>query len=504
MASFDTRLVGPPPARLVACLVEAFGRANEGLHLLRAEPDHWEEFVARLGGQAEGRRQWSDAQRGETARVSLAWWTDHVGRRHFRVVGGNSRDGSYRTLDATRTDPRPPLWHLYPDRLFYRERDGGGGWLAACGCGACGPPAALGWMGASCGPCHDRRQEGGPLPQTIPTYAFAHQGTARTLAFSPDGRTLAVLGEGDARQVRLHDLASGEWRALAETASQPRRLAFSPDGRLLAETYHQNVVLSELDGGEAVLDVSDPGQFLMDCLAFSADGRQFAAGGATGVRVWRRLAAGGGWEPWFATRRPATALAFAPDGASLAVGCSHTRLTEEGDGAPVVVLDLLAGAERPAEGADELRHHTTGDLAFTADGLLVAITALSGSRALRTLGGVQLNMPAGSVVFRTVDPGISHFGVSAGRCRLLHRLPLNAWRAQAFLAPGGQWAAVVSPDSTLVTVLEAVTGRAVGAVGWDLLRQAAGVVFSPDGQTMAVLDDGQTVKLVPWRMLLGA
>ena len=73
-------------------------------------------------------------------------------------------------------------------------------------------------------------------------------GPVRAVEFSPDGRAIAVTGEGGA--VELRDVATGR-RAAAAAArprgARPRRWAFSPDGDRLA--------VADLDGNLRMLDL---------------------------------------------------------------------------------------------------------------------------------------------------------------------------------------------------------------------------------------------------------
>jgi WD40 repeat protein len=493
MARFDTRLVAPTPARLAEGLFEATRRANEGVDLLHLGRDYWEEVIPELLASSEGLRQWSDTQRGDTARVAVAWWRDHVARLHVRILGGNSRDRSYRTLSAARSDPRPPLWHVYPHRLFYRRRDGQGAWLAACACGVCGPPASLGWMGESCGPCHDLRQEGGAAEETALDRVYPHVSSRpRSLVFSPDGGTLAtvVADVVDVARVRLHDLETGRWRDLPPTRDTARCLAFSPDGKLLAAEESDSLTVTDLGAGKATLEfvntlaLVDQWEYVQATrLAFAANGRTLALSGRDGVTVWERQGPDADWRLLHAYGHAVTALALSPGGKWLAGGAA--------DG--LLLIDLRSAEGRSWTESDVPAHSSVRDLGFTPDGRLAACFSPP------DLPPWRLAAP-GDPPRTTGELRVYDLYAEGRRLRQAHRLsPVT----DAFLAHDAGHVAWLS-GANVVTVQEVASGRVLGRLSWDLARRVAGAAFSPDGRTLALLDEEGNAKLVPWRLLLEA
>src|SRR5262245_22263286 len=105
------------------------------------------------------------------------------------------------------------------------------------------------------------------------------------LAFSPDGRTLAVACVKGA--VTLSDASSGEERqVLSAHTDTVWAVTFSPDGRLLATGSRDSTArLWDAATGEEVGCLHHAGW--VHGLAFSPDGRTLASGALDGtVRLW--------------------------------------------------------------------------------------------------------------------------------------------------------------------------------------------------------------------------
>ena len=162
---------------------------------------------------------------------------------------------------------------------------------------------------------------GHPPPRVGDPLTVATSAPVESVAFSPDGKTLATAPMA-AR------CGCGMWPPAARSAdpsptatAQVNSVAFSPDGKTLASGSADGTVRlwdvatrrqigDDLSGGGAVNSV-----------AFSPDGKTLATGSADDtVRLWDVATGQQIGDPLTGHTGPVTSVAFSPDGKTLASG----------------------------------------------------------------------------------------------------------------------------------------------------------------------------------------
>ncbi len=188
MPPFNLDLTDPPPAVVEAAMGEAVKTANgkARVGLLKADPADYRKFLADEFAAPEGVMMWLSDQ-GRVAAypptprgtlLGVVWRTTALGRT-VRVVGRRiepfQEGPSHRFGPPYR--PWPPLCHLDPDHVVTRQFTGcEPETIAACACGAIGPPDKLAWEAEGvCGPCHDHAVDtGAPLRGCLQRFSLGN------------------------------------------------------------------------------------------------------------------------------------------------------------------------------------------------------------------------------------------------------------------------------------------------------------------------------------------
>jgi WD40 repeat protein len=363
-----------------------------------------------------------------------------------------------------------------------------------------------------------------------------HARSFTRVVFSPDGKTLASVGQD--RTARLWDVTAGkELRRFVGKAAW-LSVAFSPDGKsVVVGDWNGNVHVRRVGSGRLLRSFRAHPQDV-ETLTFAAGGALLASSGRGGVRLWD-FPSGKEHSASSAIPPQAQDIACAPGASTLALTCGQvirlwdiktrrTRLLGKGHESAVSSAAVSPDGRMVASASEdgtvrlwdlatsrEVRRwvaHGGGAvhaIAFAPDGNRLATGGPNGTvcvwEAATGREKKRWKMPepgAFCVAFSPDGKCLASAGVSLVQIRDVHSgkviRELGQRTARQSAPEGGWWPAknlVFSPDGTMVAVsvapreelhLWAVpTGREIRLP--DRLRGARHLfAFSPDGKTLAV------------------
>lgn len=209
----------------------------------------------------------------------------------------------------------------------------------------------------------------------------------RAVAFSPDGRHLAVHSVGGS--IWIFDLATGKAvrQVFNVESAIHSRIAYSPDGQRLAGTNAGELSIWEVASGK-LLTRNSPNQRKSwgRGLAFSRDGKWLAFARAEGVQLWD---VPGGAEAFYLQAGEIRDLAFSADSKRLAA------VIKEAGAATVRVWDVAARQE-VAMFSQPGRELTS--IAFSPDGQRLALGGAMGLSICNAVSGKELQLlPAAQI-----------------------------------------------------------------------------------------------------------
>ena len=169
--------------------------------------------------------------------------------------------------------------------------------------------------------------------QEITTFTDGHSDSTWTTALSPDAKYFASQSRkyftsqgsnngGEAENLRVWEIASGREFPIPFHPQGPTITTFSPDKYMTAANDKQGIRIWQIDTGTELFHINKKVSFFNGQLIFSPDGNRFAVlrSANSKPQVWDITTQNDITPP---DMEPAQAVAFSPDGVTLATGSSH-------------------------------------------------------------------------------------------------------------------------------------------------------------------------------------
>ena len=330
------------------------------------------------------------------------------------------------------------------------------------------------------------------------THKAAFDIDANCFAFSPDGSTL-VTGSWRG-ELNLWDVASATHKAeFLGHVSGIFSVAFSPDGKTLASGGEDKLYLWDIDSGARKLSIIGHTDGVYS-LAFSPDGRTLASGSSEQIRLWDIATSTHAATLFVGDWTTNAGLAFSPDGRTLASESGYIHLWD--------VKSRIHSATIRRYGETIGGYVRYRSIAFSPDGRFLARSAsnsvqlwYAGRTYKKTLAGhtdnvtsVAFSYDSRTLASSSVDNTVRLWDVVTDAHKVTFTGHTDTVVSVAF-SPDGSLLASGSDDNTII-----LWDIDTGEPRTTIVAHTTGVndvVFSLDGKTLASCGyrDDTTVKL---------
>ena len=327
-----------------------------------------------------------------------------------------------------------------------------------------------------------------------------HQGGVWSVAFSPDGKTLATASED--KTIKLWNISTGK---LISTFTGHQdfviSVAFSPDGKTLATaSLDETIKLWNISTGKLISTFTGHQDFVWS-VAFSPNGKTLATASRDNtIKLWD-ISTGKPISTFTGHKNEVVSVAFSPNGKTLATASwdniklwdiSTGKLISTFTGHQAEVISVafspdgktLASASR--DNTIKLWNISTGKVISTLSGHQNVIASLAFSPNAKTFVTISL------------DKTIKLWNISTGKVLSTLSGHQNAVIRVAF-SPDGKTLASASRDNT-IKLWNISTGKVISTLSGHQ-NGVIRVAFSPDGKTLAAASRDKIVKL--WNISTG-
>ena len=332
----------------------------------------------------------------------------------------------------------------------------------------------------------------------------------RSLAFSLDGKMLANAGEN--QTVKIWDLSSGEYlKPLNEQKNQVWSIAFSPvklEGKIILATGGEDntVKIWDVDSDDDVpLQTLRGHSGCIRSVTFSPDGKKLASGSEDKtIKIWnvdsgecqQTLKGDRGHRDWI------RAVAFSPDGKTLASGSEDKTIK---------IWNVDGGECQQTLKGDRGHSNWVWSVAFSPDGKTLAsgsadctvkIWQVASGECQKTLQGhsnwvesVAFSPNGQTLASGSTDCTVKIWQVASGKCQKTLQ-GYSTWMRTIAFSPDGRIIASGGEDCT-VRIWDANSGKCQktlqGHSNW-----VQSVAFSPDGKYVASSSPDRTIRI--WKI----